>query len=227
VFATGRVIGRIGRLARDGETVTVKLAPITLTDVIKQGTFLMDSSFSAKDLIFYTAPDFPNTIDNTANQQSSDLRREISEPRFLLADLPQGMSPLASGIGKNLSITEPPKPPTLPAPELTLKAGLKVRPAVGSDGGIGIGFDYVKTGVIFNACGQLVLPSPRVRFLLDIDSSGIKTFGIEISGSIGLRMSVEAWSDVDRVHQCRHDDGDAPRHHVTLPTRGRAVGIEL
>jgi hypothetical protein len=43
----------------------------------------MDSSFSAKVLIFYTAPDFPNTIDNTANKQTSDLRREIGEPRFL------------------------------------------------------------------------------------------------------------------------------------------------
>jgi hypothetical protein len=225
VFATGRVVGRIGRLTRDGDTVTVKLAPITLTDVIKKGTFLMDSSFSAKDLIFYTAPDFPNTIDNTANQQSSDLRGELSEPRFLLADLPQGMSPLASGLGKNLSITEPPKPPTLPAPDLTLKAGLKVRPAVGSDGGIGIGFDYVKTGVIFNAYGQLVLPSPRVRFLLDIDSSGIKTFGIEISGSIGLRMSVEAWSDVERYINV--DTTTVTPLDITLPCPLAGVPLAL
>jgi hypothetical protein len=225
VFATGRVVGRIGQLTRDSDTVTVKLAPITLTDVIKKGTFLMDSSFSAKDLIFYTAPDFPNTIDNTATQQSSDLHREISEPRFLRVDLPQGMSPLASGLGKDLSVIVPPKPPTLPAPDLNLSAGLKVRPAVGSDGGIGIGFDYVKTGVIFNAYGQLVLPSPRVRFLLDIDSSGIKTFGIEISGSIGLRMSVAAWSNVDRYVNV--DTTTVTPLDITLPCPLAGVPLAL
>src|ERR1700761_7530836 len=82
VFATGRVVGRIGQLTRQGDAVTVKLAPIALTDVIKKATLMMDSGFSAKDLIFYTAPDFPNTIDNTA-AKSSELRREINEPNFL------------------------------------------------------------------------------------------------------------------------------------------------
>jgi hypothetical protein len=225
VFATGRVVGRIGQLTRDGDTVTVKLAPITLTDVIKKGTFLMDSSFSAKDLIFYTAPDFPNTIDNTANKQSRDLRREINEPRFLLADLPEGMSPLASGLGKNLSIVKPPTPPTLPAPDLTLSAGLKVQPAIGADGGIGINFSYIKNGVIFNAYGQLVLPSPHVKFLLDIDSSGIKTFGIEINGSIGLRMSVEATSDVERYINV--DTTTVTPIDITLPCPIAGVPLAL
>jgi hypothetical protein len=225
VFATGRVVGRIGQLTRDGDTVTVKLAPITLTDVIKKGTFLMDSSFSAKDLMFYTAPDFPNTIDNTAKQQSSELRREISEPRFLRVDLPPGMSPLASGVGKDLSAIAPPKPPTLPAPDLNLTAGLKVIPAVGSDGGIGINFYYAKNGVIFNGYGQLVLPSPRVRFLLDIDSSGIKTFGIEISGSIGLRISVEAASNVERYINV--DTTNVTPLDITLPCPLAGVPLAL
>jgi hypothetical protein len=226
VFATGRVVGRIGQLTRDGDTVTVRIAPITLTDVIKKGTFLMDSSFSTKDLVFYTAPDFPNTIDNTANQQSSDLRREISEPRFLLADLPQGMSPLASTLGKDLSFTEPPKPPMLlPAPDLNLSAGLRVHPDIGSDGGIGINFAYIKNGVIFNAYGQIVLPSPRVRFLLDIDSSGIKTFGIEISGSIGLRMSVEASSHVERYINV--DTTTVTPLDITLPCPIAGVPLAL
>jgi hypothetical protein len=224
VFATGRVVGRIGQLTRDGDTVTVKLAPITLTDVIKKGTFLMDSSFSAKDLIFYTAPDFPNTIDNTANKQASDLR-EFSEPRFLLATMPQGMSPLASGVGKDLSITQPPKLPTLPAPALNLTAGLKVIPAVGSDGGIGINFYYAKNGVIFNGYGQIVLPSPHVRFLLEIDSSGIKTFGIEISGSIALRISVEATSNVERYINV--DTTTVTPLDITLPCPLAGVPLAL
>ena len=41
IFATGRVIGRVGQLQRDGDTVTVKLAPVKITEIIKKGTFMM------------------------------------------------------------------------------------------------------------------------------------------------------------------------------------------
>src|ERR1700722_17654028 len=51
IFATGRVVGRVGQLKRDGDTVTVKLAPVTITEIIKKGTFMMHSPFSPKDLI--------------------------------------------------------------------------------------------------------------------------------------------------------------------------------
>lgn len=198
IFATGRVVGRVGQLIRSGDTVTVKLAPVTLTEVVKKGTFMIDSTFSAKNLLIYSAPDFPNTIDVAAKQQSDNLDRKLSEPSYLRAGFMQTGVTLPSELGKDLSTREPPKPPMLPAPPVTLSAGLSVVPAIGSDGGIGINFSYAKNGVIFNAYGQMVLPSPRVRFLLQIDSSGIKTFGIEISGSIGLRMSIQAFSDVER-----------------------------
>jgi hypothetical protein len=222
VFATGRVVGRIGQITRDGESVTVKLAPINLTDIIKKGTFFMDSGFSTKDLLFYNAPDFPNTIDNNAGKQAHALPQAAAEPRFLHAALPDG---LPSELGKDLSVIEPPKPPMLPAPDLTLSAGLNVHPAVGADGGIGINFSYVKNGVIFNAYGQLVLPSPHVRFLLDIDASGIKTFGIEITGSIGLRMSVEAMSDVERYINV--DTTTVAPLDITLPCPLAGVPLAL
>ena len=198
VFATGRVVGRVGQVTRNGDTVLVKLAPVTLTEVIKQGTFMINSSFSAKDLLIYTAPDFPNTNDMTPKQQSRNLDGEYGEPRFIRAGLIQTQAGLPSGLGKNLSTVVPPKPPTLPAPDLNLDKGLTVRPAIGSDGGIGISFKYVKNGVIFDAYGQMVLPAPHINFVLQINSSGVQAFGIEITGSVGLRMSIEAMSDVER-----------------------------
>ncbi|HEY2683113.1 MAG TPA: hypothetical protein VGI93_06375 [Steroidobacteraceae bacterium] len=195
VFATGRVVGRVGQVSRDGDTVTVKLAPVALTEVIKKGTFMLNSAFSPKDLIVYTAPDFPSTNDVGA-QQSENLDPEFFEPQFMRARL---MDPaLPSGLGKDLSTRIPQQPPTLPAPTLELNKGLSVRPAIGSDGGIGVSFKYVKNGIVFDAYGQLVLPSPKVRFLLDIDTSGIETFGIEISGGTSLRMSISALADVER-----------------------------
>jgi hypothetical protein len=196
VFATGRVVGRVGQISRDGDSVTIKLAPVALTEVVKKGTFLLDSGFSQKDLLFYTAPDFPNTNDIEAQQQSRELDPQMMEPRFLPAGFMQTQYP--SGLTNDLATRIPQQPPTLPAPTLELNKGLTVRPAIGSDGGIGLSFKYVKNGIIFDAYGQIVLPSPRVRFLLDIDTSGIKTFGIEISGATSLRMSISALADVER-----------------------------
>ena len=199
VFATGRVVGRVGQLTRDGDTVTVKLAPVNITDIIKKGTFMMHSTFSAKDLIIYTAPDFPSNFDLAdQHQQSFNRDSQLPEPRYLRTGFMKTQLTLPSLINKDLSVHAPPNPPTLPAPELVITRGLKIIPALGADGGIGLNFYYNKNGVLFNGFGQMVIPSPRINFLLDIDSSGIKTFGIEISGAISLRMSIVAASDMDR-----------------------------
>ena len=204
VFATGRVVGRVGQISRDGDSVTVKLAPVALTEVVKKGTFMLNSTFSTKDLLIYSAPDFPNTNDVGAPQQSRDLDRQMYEPQFLRAGFMQTQYP--SGLTNDLATRLPPQPPTLPAPTLELNKGLTVRPAIGSDGGIGLSFAYVKNGIIFNAYGQMVLPSPKVRFLLDIDSSGIKTFGIEISGANVLADVHHRACGRGALHQCQQHD---------------------
>jgi hypothetical protein len=200
VFATGRVVGRVGQLKRDGDTVTVKLAPVKITEIIKKGTFMMNSTFSAKDLIIYTAPDFPANFDlkDQQQQQSDNLDPQSFKPRYLRTGFMQTQAQLPSLLGKDLSTRIPQNPATLQAPVVALSNGLKIVPAIGSDGGIGLNFSYVKNGIIFNAFGQMVLPSPTIHFLLIIGSSGIETFGIEISGAISLRMSIVATSDVER-----------------------------
>jgi hypothetical protein len=199
IFATGRVVGRVGQLKRDGDIVTVKLAPVKITEIIKKGTFMMNSTFNAKDLIIYTAPDFPSNVDlKDQPQQSSNLAPQLPEPRYMRAGFMKTDAQLPSILGKDLSTRIPQNPATLDAAPLTIQA-LKMVPAIGSDGGIGLNFSYIKSGIIFNAFGQLVIPSPKIRFLLDIDSSGIETFGIEITGAISLRMSIVAASDVERL----------------------------
>jgi hypothetical protein len=199
IFATGRVVGRVGQLKRDGDTVTVKLAPVTITQIIKKGTFMMHSTFSAKDLIIYTAPDFPSSVDSASKQQqSNNLDPQLPDPSHLRTGFIKTQGTLPSLLNKNLSTRIPQPPPTLPAAELMLNKGLKIVPALGADGGVGLNFSYHKDGVLFDAFGQMVIPSPTINFLLDIDSSGVKTFGIEISGAISLRMSIVATSDVER-----------------------------
>ena len=59
VFATGRAVGRVISLKKEGDSVKAILGPIQLTDVIKNGKFKMDSPVTADNVISYVAPDFP------------------------------------------------------------------------------------------------------------------------------------------------------------------------
>ena len=59
VFATGRAVGRVIGLKKEGDSVKAVLGPIQLTDVIKNGKFKMDSPVTADNMISYVAPDFP------------------------------------------------------------------------------------------------------------------------------------------------------------------------
>ncbi len=64
VFATGRAVGRIISLKREGDSVKAILGPIQLTDVIKNGKFKMDSPISADNVISYVAPDYPQEAES-------------------------------------------------------------------------------------------------------------------------------------------------------------------
>ena len=69
VFATGRAVGRIVALRREGDSVTAILAPIQLTDVIKNGKFALDQPISADNMISYVAPDYPQEAESQPEQK--------------------------------------------------------------------------------------------------------------------------------------------------------------
>ncbi len=71
VFATGRAVGRVISLKREGNSVKAVLGPIQLTDVIKNGKFKMDSPISADNVISYVAPDFPQEPDDHPENKTS------------------------------------------------------------------------------------------------------------------------------------------------------------
>lgn len=77
VFATGLAVGRVVGLKREGSTVTATLAPVQLTDVIKNGTFAMSQAITADNIISYAAPDFPQEADQPQEKKSSF---DIDEP---------------------------------------------------------------------------------------------------------------------------------------------------
>ncbi|HEX4378493.1 MAG TPA: hypothetical protein VH022_00530, partial [Candidatus Acidoferrum sp.] len=73
VFATGLAVGRVVGLKREGGTVTATLAPIQLTDVIKNGSFAMSQAVTADNIISYAAPDFPQPAEDQPEEKKSSF----------------------------------------------------------------------------------------------------------------------------------------------------------
>jgi hypothetical protein len=91
VFATGRAVGRIVGLNRQGNSVTAFLAPVQLTDVIKRGHFAMSQKVDVANMLTYVAPDFPQPPDElvggsktSSNNEENDsqLQRTVVISRF-------------------------------------------------------------------------------------------------------------------------------------------------
>jgi hypothetical protein len=74
VFATGRAVGRIISLKREGDSVKAILGPIQITDVIKNGKFKMDSPISADNVISYVAPDYPQEAESHPQDKTTSYQ---------------------------------------------------------------------------------------------------------------------------------------------------------
>ena len=81
VFATGRAVGRIVGLKREGNSVTAFLAPVQLTDVIKRGHFAMSQKVDVANMLTYVAPDFPQPPDELVGGAKTSSIYEESDPQ--------------------------------------------------------------------------------------------------------------------------------------------------
>jgi hypothetical protein len=68
VFATGRAVGRVLAVQRNGDQVSAILGPVQLTDLVKQGKFLYDQPLDLNSAIAIAAPDYPGAVNSTAMQ---------------------------------------------------------------------------------------------------------------------------------------------------------------
>jgi len=91
VFATGRAVGRILALKRNGSTVTAILGPVQLTDLIRNGRFIMDQPVDASKMITYVAPDYPGLEDTSLTKKASlDGARSGGEETVVVSRLSHG-----------------------------------------------------------------------------------------------------------------------------------------
>ncbi len=68
VFATGRAVGKVLALERNGNDVSVILGPVQLTELVKKGKFSYHQPLDLSQALAYVAPDYPGAPDSPMMQ---------------------------------------------------------------------------------------------------------------------------------------------------------------
>lgn len=255
VFATGRAVGRVLSLNRQGDSVKVILGPVQLTDVIRNGHFEMNEAIDLNNMISYVAPDYPQPPET--DQPKTSFNRQTSPghveeqlvlsrvsragkwtPATMVRSFGDGHRDSYHRTGRRWSSTrahgpglvngsvvkfggarlvraggesyqmpgvpgvsgiqplkiplQPFDPPKLlgQLPLVNLAGGKSI-PMAGSDGGVGVEYDYNQGGLQLRASGYMTIRNSGVKFFLDI-KNGFEACGIRLNGNVGIKLHLNA-----------------------------------
>jgi hypothetical protein len=79
MLATSRVAGRVAALRDDGGNRIVTLAPVDLTDIIRDGDIEIDKSLDASSFVYQEVPDLPGKVSEPPAQDTPATVRSASD----------------------------------------------------------------------------------------------------------------------------------------------------
>jgi hypothetical protein len=217
MFASSLGVGRVLAVSQQGANKAVVLGPVTITDVIRDGSFSSTTPIPLNAVEAYTVPNEPGLLTKTSadvttptSGASPGPSQTGAQPPIQLASAPQ-----APGVGSNtltlpavdLVATKPghhePAPPgmvltaapgTLPAPSPspspTSVGDYQLHPFC-CQSGMGVSVVYVKNGLTVKAKVTLHLDKPTVTYKIAV-ASGKLTAALELHGAAGIRVAFEA-----------------------------------
>ncbi|GIF96899.1 hypothetical protein [Catellatospora citrea] len=185
MFATSRAVGRIVDLHDSGAGTVASIAPVTLTDVVRDGVFDGDQ---------------PIALDDRAIAFSS-------EGADWHSDAPPSAAPSAVALGAAMlplrrddkERVEQPRPVN-GAPKQTRANGFRVTPMC-CDGGVGAHLTFDEDGIRLVATVVLVMDKPSARFHLAISGGRIQAAELQVHGGGGIKVDVEGASTVGTDRQ--------------------------
>lgn len=174
MFVTGRGLGRVLALERQGDEVAVTVGPVDVTEVIRDGTFSKDE-VPLDDVVTYPAGDafWAKGIDQPLAAGGSGApgvpgTTRVSVP---LVDRPPAPSPQRRG--------------TIAA----TSGDFRVFGSCCTDGA-GVHFDYNKAGTKVGGTLTLTMHRPTAGFHLAIRGGSVTRAELTISGGFGFKLDV-------------------------------------
>lgn len=197
VFATGRAVGRVLALKKDGGNVTVILGPVQLNEIIKKGSFAYDGPINLDNVIAYAAPNYPEPP-ATVESKTSDL---YAPPLMHLDEAGAGQFLKAQQLTPG--IMGKPQMPTQYVQDITnAQQVINDPPSVdiqdmassvfATSTGVGLQFKYAKDGLNVHASSQISIRDSGLSFFLTFDGIKPATFGIQLKGAAGVMLAMDA-----------------------------------
>ncbi|MFN2528606.1 MAG: hypothetical protein ABR584_07805 [Candidatus Baltobacteraceae bacterium] len=189
-FITGRGVGRVLHIDRNGGDLSVTLGPVQLTDVIQQAHLSGTQALDPSMMRAYSAPDWPGAeaepIGEVTPVGAPDRRVADVQPIFASFEHPLQVAQ-AGFPGGQLPALGPPK-------ELSTKT-FSFNPFSG--GGLGANFyfpsmNYGKARVRAQGSIMIHLNKPFISWDITITPQGIKTAKLEVHNAAGLTVHFEA-----------------------------------
>ncbi|GIJ81139.1 hypothetical protein SAMN05443287_11128 [Micromonospora phaseoli] len=201
MFITSRGVGRVVAAGDAGDTRTVTIAPVELTDVIRDGEFASDQPVPIDEPIAYSAEGALWT-DHDAVTAASPPSPGVRPAAFT-------GSPTAGAAAALPAVRRAPASPAperveMPRPSVGGKPvsanGFTTRPRC-CRGGVGADITYDDGQIRFVASVMLAMQSPSARFRLAVSGGGISVAELQVYGGGGLDISIKGASTVGTDRQ--------------------------
>ncbi|MCZ7422772.1 hypothetical protein O7605_25040 [Verrucosispora sp. WMMA2121] len=177
MFVTGRGVGRVLDVQRDGGDLLVTIGPVTVTDVIRDGT-LEQRGIAIENPVVY--------------QAGEPIWAMSEEEADALGATPTGRA----GRAGPLRLAPPPPRPNQPPP---VRGGGEVKTVVANfstgvslNDGAEVSFHYHRDGTKLSGRAALTFATPEADFHLKISGGSVTRAELSISGGFGIRYSFEA-----------------------------------
>ncbi|MEG3636436.1 hypothetical protein [Micromonospora palythoicola] len=177
MFVTGRGVGRVLDVQRDGGDLLVTIGPVTVTDVIRDGT-LEQRGIAIENPVVY--------------QAGEPIWAMSEEAADALDATPTGRA----GRAGPPRLAPPPPRPNQPPP---VRGGGEVKTVVANfstgvslNDGAEVSFHYHRDGTKLSGRAALTFATPEADFHLKISGGSVTRAELSISGGFGIRYSFEA-----------------------------------
>jgi hypothetical protein len=224
LFATSRCVGRVLKLTRTGNDVSVILGPVQLTDLIKQGNFGYDEPLDLATLAAVQTPNFPGAFGSPLFDQMkraqggspgsgagaggsgsmfvpTEVRYYVVTPRgqWRPVRTTYGFGGPAVVLADDRHDARPPVilPATFEPPQLPdvfFNDELQAAPCWQDCGGLGLRMTATKGGVTVKISVVFYLHRPQLRFAAGIENGSISGW-VSLSGAGGFDVTVYGISD--------------------------------
>jgi hypothetical protein len=173
-FMTGRAVGRVLDVRKDGGNLVVVVGPVDLTEVVREAHVRIDMPIDFGEAIAYTSPDAPGRVVSLARKSSDD---DVTvRPVVFLAG--------SGSAGGSQSV-----------PDVSNLVNFQLSPVV-STSEIGLKATTDAGGLKVLAQVAVHLAKPRFIAIFDITPAGLGEASIELGGAAGMTWAFQVGTDV-------------------------------